>query len=62
VTARQATASMRLHNFCKREEKLCRFCSSASGMWEAAAKDPIPECEKNIMAVMQELDIDRQVG
>lgn len=51
-----------LHNFTNRQDKLCRFCSSATGMWEAAGKEPIPECKKNIMLIMQELNIDSQVA
>lgn len=51
-----------LHNFTQREERLCRFCTPATGLWEAAGKDAIPECEARLMCAMKELDIDRQVA
>lgn len=51
-----------LHNFTKREDRLCKFCSSTNGMWEAAGKEPMPECEKVFMAVLQQLGLDIQVA
>lgn len=51
-----------LNNFSDRGDKLCRFCSTANGMWEAANKEAIPECELQFMAMLQSARIDQQVA
>lgn len=51
-----------LNNFSSRKEHLCRFCSLATGMWEAAGKDAIPECEQAFMAALQQLGVDWAVA
>lgn len=51
-----------LHNFTKREQYMCRFCSLANGMWEAADREPMPECEQAFMAMLQQAGVDWAVA
>ena len=51
-----------LHNFTNRQDRLCKFCSSITGMWEAANKKKVSEAENKLMAMMRELAVDRQVA
>lgn len=51
-----------LHNFTKRQERLCRFCSLPTGLWDAAGKDPIPECERAFMQELQAAGLDKEVA
>lgn len=51
-----------LHNFTTRPDRLCKFCSSTTGMWEAAAKKKISEPENLLMAMLVEMALDKQVA
>ena len=47
-----------LHNFTHRRDRLCKFCSSITGMWEAADKKKISEPENQLMARMKDIAVD----
>lgn len=51
-----------LHNFTSRQDMLCKYCSTATGLWEAANKKLVSEAERSLMVTMQKLGIDRQVA
>lgn len=51
-----------LNNFCDRKDRLCRYCTLATGLWDAAAKDSIPECERTFMSMLQSIGLDRSVA
>lgn len=51
-----------LHNFTHRRDRLCKFCSSITGMWEAADKKKISEPENQLMARMKDIAVDKQAA
>lgn len=51
-----------LNNFCNRKDTLCRYCTLATGLWDAADKAHIPECEIKFMLMLQSMGLDTVVA
>lgn len=51
-----------LHNFTHRPDRLCKYCSLATGMWDAANKKKVSEPEISLQLATKELGIDTQVA
>ena len=51
-----------LHNFTQRSDRLCKFCSPATGMWDAANKKKVSEAELSMQLAIKDLGLDTQVA